>query len=146
MRDVSICCHINEVVNNVGTAGRLCLYQLLNNLITVTVKGCLQKTEKELKFLLMNQVCYIVGPEEDRSSPLSPVFHEFMKAFTIHTHHGKNQNILPESLNIHGVANHWTSTRLQLVKNYLWKENRQTICNQEVFLKVPRTHGIELEG
>lgn len=41
----------------------------------------------------MNQVFYIVGPEEDRSSPLSPVFHEFMKAFTICTHRGKNQNL-----------------------------------------------------
>lgn len=76
-----------------STAGRLCLCQQVNNLITVTVKGCLQKTEKEFKILLMNQVFYIVGPEEDRSSPLSPVFHEFMKAFTICTHRGKNQNL-----------------------------------------------------
>lgn len=93
MRDVSICCHINEVVNNVSTAGRIWPCQHVNNLITVTVKGCLRKTEKELKILLTNQVCYIVEPEEDRSSPLSPVFHEFMKAFTICIHRGKNQNI-----------------------------------------------------
>jgi hypothetical protein len=76
--------------------------------------------------ILTEHVCYIFKARKSHEPFLFSCLPRVYESFylSIWTHCGKKENII-KCLKDSWIANHWTSIRLQLAENYLWKGNCQ---------------------